>query len=273
MKRAIALLFTFAALAAAQEFEVASVRVSGPDSPHGSQGGTGHRDATRFSCRSCSMYLLIMKAWDAKPYQISGSVPLERDLYDVIATVPGGATKAEFRTMLQHLLVARLGLHYHVESKMMPGDELVVAKSGFRLKDGDLAAQLLAERDTPVADHTGLTGEYSCTLDFTTDGPGATPDAPPPAPSVFTAIQKELGLQLVAKNLLIDVVVESFNKTPDENRSGYNGRHETYPCAGLFCFPARGRGVAERVRTHLDNHDAGIRLVCGRQSAAAQDVI
>jgi hypothetical protein len=33
MKRAIALLFAIAALAGAQKFDVASVRISGPDSP------------------------------------------------------------------------------------------------------------------------------------------------------------------------------------------------------------------------------------------------
>lgn len=262
MKRAIGLFLAVAALAPAQKFDVASVRVSGPDSPHGSDGGPGHRDATRFSCGSCSVYLLVMMAWDAKAYQISGAVPLDKDLYDVIANVPAGATKEEFRVMLQHLLQERLGLRFHIEQRMITGYDLVVARSGFRLKDGEpnkipgdgdpdfqfhpnvstfaaknsisggyylthLVAQrepiseilqLLADLNTPVADRTGLTGKYSFTLEFTKDIPGATPDAPPPAPSVFTAIQKELGLQLVAQKLPIDVVVvESFNKTPSEN--------------------------------------------------------
>ncbi|HEU5020285.1 MAG TPA: TIGR03435 family protein, partial [Bryobacteraceae bacterium] len=79
-------------------------------------------------------------------------------------------------------------------------------------------APLLVDRDTPVADRTGLTGKYSFILDFTRDRPGATPDAPPPAPSVFTAVEKELGLRLAAAKLPVDVVVvESFNKTPGEN--------------------------------------------------------
>jgi uncharacterized protein (TIGR03435 family) len=262
MKRAIALLFALAALAAAQKFEIASVRVSGPESPHGSKGGPGHRDATRFSCGSCSVYLLTMMAWDAKAYQISGAVSLDNDLYDVVANVPAGATKEQFRIMLQHLLEERLGLRYHMESKTMPGYELVVAKSGFLLKDGDAGkgsddpepvfhfppnvstsasrnsvsngywlthlvvqlepmpeiAQGLVDRDIPIVDHTGLAGKYSFTLDFTRDRPGGLPDVLPPAPVVFTAIQKELGLQLVAKKLPVDVVVvESFHKTPSEN--------------------------------------------------------
>lgn len=79
-------------------------------------------------------------------------------------------------------------------------------------------AQSLVDNDIPIVDHTGLTGKYSFTLDFTRDRPGGAPDALPPAPVVFTAAQKELGLQLVAKKLPIDVVVvESFHKTPSEN--------------------------------------------------------
>jgi uncharacterized protein (TIGR03435 family) len=79
-------------------------------------------------------------------------------------------------------------------------------------------AQWLVDRDTPIVDHTELAGKYSFTVDFTRDRAGESPDALPLAPSVFTAVQKELGLQLVAKKLPIDVVVvESFNKTPSEN--------------------------------------------------------
>lgn len=96
MKRVIGLLLALAALAPAQKFDVASMRISGPDSQHGSSGGPGHRDAKRFSCGSCSVYLLVMMAWNAKPYQISGAVPLENDLYDVVANVPAGTIPSRF---------------------------------------------------------------------------------------------------------------------------------------------------------------------------------
>jgi uncharacterized protein (TIGR03435 family) len=264
MKRAFAFLFVITAMAAGQEFEVASVRVSGPGSPHGSEGGPGHRDAKRFSCGSCSMDLLIQMAWNVKPFQISSAKDLDKDLWDIAVNVPPGATKEDFRVMLQHLLEGRLGLRYHMTSKLFPAYELVVAKSGLRLKEGDLPAasndsepafhfgrnvstwagrysrsggypmthiavqlepmSVIAEAlamsgaDMPVVDHTGLAGKYSFTLDFIRELPGAAPEGPPPAPSLFTAIQKELGLQLTPTKAPFDVVVvESFNKTPSEN--------------------------------------------------------
>ncbi|HEY4088413.1 MAG TPA: TIGR03435 family protein [Bryobacteraceae bacterium] len=264
MRRAITLLFALAALGAAQKFDVASVRVSGPDSPHGSDGGPGHGNAKRFSCGSCSMNLLVQMAWNVKPFQISSAQATDKDSWDIVANLPAGATKEDFRVMLQHLLQERLGLRDHVESKMFPAYELVVAKSGLRVKDGDLPAAskdsepafhfppnvstwagryflsggypmthmvvqlepmpIIAEAlamsgaDLPVVDHTGLTGKYSFTLDFAKDLPGGTPEGTPPAASLFTAVQKELGLQLLATKAPFDVVVvESFHKTPSEN--------------------------------------------------------
>ncbi|HVV44779.1 MAG TPA: TIGR03435 family protein [Bryobacteraceae bacterium] len=138
MVRAIVLLLGLAVAAVAQKFDVASLRISGPDSPHGSDGGPGHRDATRFSCGSCSLNLLIQKAWNVKPFQISSRLATDKDSWDIVAKVPAGATTEEFRVMLRHLLEERLGLRYHIESKIFPAYELVVAKSGLRLKDGEV---------------------------------------------------------------------------------------------------------------------------------------
>jgi hypothetical protein len=81
-------------------------------------------------------------------------------------------------------------------------------------------------RDRAIAGRPGYAGcgpygadrEIQLHSGFHEGRPGATPDAPPPAPSVFTAVEKELGLRLAAAKLPVDVVVvESFNKTPGEN--------------------------------------------------------
>ena len=70
----------------------------------------------------------------------------------------------------------------------------------------------------PVVDKTGLTGKYNFALEYTRDQAGALPDGPPPAPDLNTALQKQLGLQLVPRKLPFDVVVvDSFNKLPTEN--------------------------------------------------------
>jgi uncharacterized protein (TIGR03435 family) len=83
-----------------------------------------------------------------------------------------------------------------------------------------------------VVDLTGLKGRYDVTLTFmdpkarsrsgfsasTADGPLPTADAIDAAPSIFTAIEQQLGLKLNPKKVSLDVVViEHAEKTPTEN--------------------------------------------------------
>lgn len=84
-----------------------------------------------------------------------------------------------------------------------------------------LAEALQPPGDAKVIDKTGLPGRYNFTLEYTQDLPGAAPDSasePPVAPSIFTAVQQQLGLQLIPKKIPFEVVVvDSFNATPSEN--------------------------------------------------------
>jgi len=81
-----------------------------------------------------------------------------------------------------------------------------------------------------VVDRTGLTGTYDLDLTFTPDrslqgGPGGPPPpgAPPlppidpDGPSIFTAVQEQLGLKLDAQRGPVDVlVIDSVDRpTPD----------------------------------------------------------
>jgi uncharacterized protein (TIGR03435 family) len=82
-----------------------------------------------------------------------------------------------------------------------------------------LAATLTGVVGRPVTDETHLTGVYDLQLAFTPEQPlpGA-PTAPDPdAPSIFTAVQEQLGLRLDATRGLVDVlVIESVEApTPD----------------------------------------------------------
>jgi uncharacterized protein (TIGR03435 family) len=66
----------------------------------------------------------------------------------------------------------------------------------------------------PVLDKTGLAGEFTFRLDFTP------PDAPvgdSPAPSLFTAIQEELGLRLESARVPAEVIVVDRAERPSEN--------------------------------------------------------
>jgi uncharacterized protein (TIGR03435 family) len=88
-------------------------------------------------------------------------------------------------------------------------------------------AQLLSTRvGRSVVDKTGLTGRYSFNLEFTPDQmppPGATPPGVtlppinPDGPSIFTALQEQLGLKLESARGEVDmVVIESIEQpTPD----------------------------------------------------------
>jgi uncharacterized protein (TIGR03435 family) len=72
------------------------------------------------------------------------------------------------------------------------------------------------ERQT-VIDNTGLKGFYELKLEWAPDI--SRPDAePPPGPSLFTAVQEQLGLKLESRKGSVDVVVvDSAAKVPAEN--------------------------------------------------------
>jgi len=106
-------------------------------------------------------------------------------------------------------------------------------------------AQILSSQlRSPVVDKTGLTGTYDFVLDFTLDrfqgfdGLGGPPPPPPPpaagasaapgaplaappqdeAPSIFVALQEQLGLRLEKKKGPVDVlVIDHADKVPTEN--------------------------------------------------------
>jgi len=71
-----------------------------------------------------------------------------------------------------------------------------------------------------VVDHTLLNGHYDFTLDWAREGPTAadngsvTSDA---APSFFTALKEELGLQLVETKGPVEMIVIDSIERPLEN--------------------------------------------------------
>ncbi len=96
----------------------------------------------------------------------------------------------------------------------------------------ELASSLWSVAGRPVLDATGLTGEYEFTLTFAADIPGARgPAAPPangppvasapegdPGPSLFTAVQEQLGLKLESKKGPVDsIVIDQLEKAPTGN--------------------------------------------------------
>jgi uncharacterized protein (TIGR03435 family) len=277
------------------EFEVASVRPAQPPTPgqrfnfSGSTGGPGTRDPGTFTCHNCPLTLLVTQAYDQKRFQMVADRWMDDLRYDVTAKVPDGATKEQFRLMLQHFLAERFKLATHHESKEMDAYELVIGKNGPKFKESaaepvnDAAAgpppappppgplpkdkdghvivpagatifesvngvpwaHMNASRETmdsfvarvssflrqPVFDATGLKGKYDFQLTWSPDlaGMGVPPpppvggEAPPPplapdGPTLFGAIQSQLGLKLESRKRQVDMLVlDHAQKVPTEN--------------------------------------------------------
>jgi uncharacterized protein (TIGR03435 family) len=192
----------------AQSFEVASIKPAAPMQGGrimiGMRGGPGTDDPGQMTFTNASIADLIQSAYDVKSYQVTGPGWLETVRFDVIAKVPAGATKAESRIMLQHLLADRFKLVLHRSTKEASIYALLVAKNGPKLKESTtppvaepgsvrggmtmmvapggrmrmvaqgttmpkLVDALGMQVDRPIVDMTGLTGTYDITLEFAPD--------------------------------------------------------------------------------------------------------
>jgi uncharacterized protein (TIGR03435 family) len=79
-----------------------------------------------------------------------------------------------------------------------------------------IASVLTNEVDRMVVDKTGLTGSYDLTLDWVRDAPSDSTDAPA-GPTIFTALEEQLGLKLVPAKGPIPVLVIDAVEKPSEN--------------------------------------------------------
>src|SRR5277367_1598560 len=96
----------------------ASVRpaASGADGSY-CRGGPDTANPENFKCRDAPLMLLICLAYQVQYYQVSGPHWLEEDAYDIDATAPARATRAQFLLMFQNLLASRFHLVLHRASR------------------------------------------------------------------------------------------------------------------------------------------------------------
>ncbi len=122
-------------------FEVASVKPSPALSDNARvyfgppRGGPGTPDPGQITWSYATLRYLLMTAYDVKAYQLNGPDWLNTERYDIVAKLPGGATKEQVSLMWQNLLAERFGLVLHHELKEFQVEELVVGKGGPRLKE------------------------------------------------------------------------------------------------------------------------------------------
>jgi uncharacterized protein (TIGR03435 family) len=96
--------------------------------------------------------------------------------------------------------------------------------AGTRLTLDTIATVLSRQLDRDVLNRTDLSGKYDFELDWTpdsgpcpvTDGTGA-PTEPAVRPSLFTAIQQQLGLRLESAKGPVEVLVIDHVERPSEN--------------------------------------------------------
>jgi len=157
----------------------------------------------------------------------------------------------ERREMLQTLLIDRFQLKLHTEMKTLPVYDLVVDKGGSKLqtstaleapsqeerranpdkyKRGNmmmgpgmfegtgvqlsaLASQLGNSVGKPVHNATGLTGVYDITLHFRPEEATSTENAD--APSIFAALQEQLGLKLLPNKGPVETLTVEAAQKPE----------------------------------------------------------
>jgi uncharacterized protein (TIGR03435 family) len=181
---------------------------------------------------------------------ITGGPPWVRaERFEVQALAPEGATEYTLNQfmkgdapglekMLQLLLADRFKLEVRHVTKEVPGYALVPAKGGPKLKTSaaddqpamgmrpnklvgrkmeirDLAFMLVMITHRPVIDRTGLAGQFNFDLDFAPFDSDVAADSG--APSLFTAIQEQLGLRLDTTKAPLDGLVIERAERPSEN--------------------------------------------------------
>jgi uncharacterized protein (TIGR03435 family) len=225
------------------KFEVASIKPSKADGDR----ELSSKPGKRLTASNATLKMLIMLAYQVTANELFGGPGwLASDGFDIEAKPENpNATQEQFRQMIQRMLEDRFQLKVHYETKQLPIYALVVGKranlqeskgeepevimrnnyglmTGVRATMPMFASALSKRVERQVVDETGLKGAYNFKLEFTPDQKGSEPDehrAPPTGdhPSIFTALQEQLGLKLEAKNGPVQVLVIDRAEKPTKN--------------------------------------------------------
>lgn len=208
------------------------------------QGGDDRVDITpgRVTINNASLRTLIRNGYDIQNFQFAGGPSwVDSDTYTISAIIANHAevTQDQYRALIRAMLADRFQLKVHWETRQGDIYALVVAKSGPKLKVSDASAQpglntniaghlgrmvgvnvpvfylstvLGNKLSHPVIDKTGLPGKYDWTLVWDPD-----PSADSTEPSIFTAVQEQLGLKLDAQKGPVKMLVIDSVERPSEN--------------------------------------------------------
>jgi len=138
--RVYPMVLVLAAYAQTAQFEVASVKPALPPAPGRNaavavRGGPGSIDPALARFDNIDLFSLVTMAYGIGRYQLFGPEWLSTARFDISARVPLGATRDQYRLMLQDLLAKRFKLALHHETREIPIYEMTIAKNGPKLKE------------------------------------------------------------------------------------------------------------------------------------------
>lgn len=218
-------------------FEVAAIHAADVTRITAGATSSSRTFTDRCELRGYTLKALVKMAYGLQDYQLTGGPKwFDSDRYDIDAKLPAGGSARQVPQMMQALLADRFQLAIHREIRTVSAYALVVDKNGPKLtpaagvpmggfgwgprmigsKSATMAefAERLADAvQHPVIDQTGLTGNYAVQLNFAPVDP-ATPD---PGPSIFSALQDQLGLKLEPTKAPLDVTVVDRAEKPSAN--------------------------------------------------------
>jgi uncharacterized protein (TIGR03435 family) len=225
----------------AQTFDVASIR------PNHSGSTDSNVDSTRggrLTITNESLRDLIRFAFGVKDYQISGSPGwIDSERYDIAAKTdtPANPDFEGEKALIRGLLAERFALKTHVETRESTVYSLTIGRNGSKLVRHDngtgtkarttcghitggrvttevLATMLSRLLGHDVLDQTNLSGKYDFELDWTPDAdPCREKVGSPDAPSIFTAIQQQLGLKLDSGKGPVQILIIDHVEPPSGN--------------------------------------------------------
>lgn len=224
-------------------FDVVSIKRSAPDAPPGT---SGVQPGGRYRLANGPTRALIGVAYPAAEEIMGAPDWVTFENYDVTAVAGASATEDDIAAMMRSMLAQRFKLRARIEERERPVYALTRAR-----RDGtfgpNLRSSICTEADAgkppcvarfgrgsitaggfsmawlainlrggagrPVVDRTGLTGGYDFTLDYSF-GPPSLDGAPDGSPSLFTALEEQLGLKLEPAQAPLPVVVVEWIERP-----------------------------------------------------------
>jgi uncharacterized protein (TIGR03435 family) len=241
------------AAAGAQTFDVASIHINNTETD-GHHHIINDPAESHFRAVNLALRDLIQFAYGLPDSQILGGPAwLDSIMFDIDAksdplvdaqlhALPTEQARHEKQLMVQALLADRFQLKAHQEKRQLPVYALVVTKDGPRFKPSKvngttvdtgrtrlhiagsddtvsiLARELAQVLGRVVLNETGLSGRYDLSLRWSPDDAAASsPVSPDMPPSIFTAIQEQLGLKLESTKGPVPVLVIDKIEMPSPN--------------------------------------------------------